>query len=137
MLSSAALNIYLSEIKTMFQDYDYNRLKKMIFMNIDSFLGFIDMGIERGPSGKTFKEVIEMIEPFIPLVINDESLDTYLLAAISQDENELIRLQNQFVQNAKIRFVKNLMGAQSEDDMEEIFEVCRTIREYKAKSVSV
>jgi hypothetical protein len=135
LLSGPVLDSYLEDIKQLFHDYDFGRLKKMIFLNADSFFSFIDNGREPGETGLSFKEIIEAIEPFIPLVISDDSLDAYLLTAITRDEEELDRLQNQFLQNAKVKFVKNIFNARTDDDLEEIFEICRTIRDYKEKSL--
>lgn len=134
ILSSNALNLYLSDIKHIFEDFDYDRLRKIVFMNADSLFNFIDYNREAGQTGKSFKEIIETIEPFIPLVINDDNLGAYLLTAVSKDESELLRLQEQFIENAKVRFVKNIFTADSDEDLEEIFEICRTIRDYKEKS---
>lgn len=106
----------------------------MIFLNAESFFSFIDIGYEPGETGLSFKEIIEAIEPFIPLVISDDCLEAYLLTALSRDSEELERLQNQFMQNAKIKFVKNIFNARSDADLEEIFDICRTIRDYKEKS---
>jgi len=128
------LDSYLADIKHLFREYDFGRLKKMIFLNAESFFSFIDIGYEPGETGLSFKEIIEAIEPFIPLVISDDCLEAYLLTALSRDSEELERLQNQFMQNAKIKFVKNIFNARSDADLEEIFDICRTIRDYKEKS---
>ena len=133
LLSGAVLDSYLADIKQLLHDYDFDRLKKMIFLNPDSFFGFIDIGYEPGETGLSFKEIINAIEPFIPLVISDECLDTYLLTAITRDEEELDRLQSQFIQNAKIKFVKNVFNSRTDEQLEEIFDVCRTIRDYKER----
>ncbi|MCL2703643.1 MAG: hypothetical protein FWE91_08570 [Defluviitaleaceae bacterium] len=124
----------MADIKHLFREYDFGRLKKMIFLNAESFFSFIDIGYEPGETGLSFKEIIEAIEPFIPLVISDDCLEAYLLTALSRDSEELERLQNQFMQNAKIKFVKNIFNARSDADLEEIFDICRTIRDYKEKS---
>jgi hypothetical protein len=134
IISEAVLDSYLSDIKELIHTYDFNRLKKMIFLNADSFFGFIDIDREPGLTGLSFKEIIDAIEPFIPLVISDECLDAYLLTAISRDEQELDRLQSQFIHNAKIKFVKSIFNSRTDEQLDEIFEVCRTIRDYKDKS---
>lgn len=130
-ISSLTLDTYLDDIKEIFRNFDFERLKKMIFLSTDSFLEFIDNGAGGGQSGKSLKEIIEAIEPFIPLVINDEALNEYLITALSRDGAELDRIQNQFIQTAKITFVKTIINARSDEDLEEIFGVCRTIRDYK------
>jgi len=131
LLSGDALDSYLADIKQLLREYDFNRLKKMIFLNADSFFGFIDIGREPGATGLTFKQIIDAIEPFIPLVVSDECLDAYLLTAITRDEEELEKLQHQLIQNAKIKFVKNIFNSRTEEQLEEIFNICRTIRDYK------
>lgn len=131
ILSAPALDVYLDDIKQIFLEFDCERLRKMIFLTADSFLGFIDLGRPSGQTGKNFKEIIDTIEPFIPLVISDDSLNAYLITALSDDEAELERIQTQFIQNAKICFVKNIINARTDNDLEEIFSVCRTIRDYK------
>ena len=131
VISGPALDLYLSDIKNTFRHFDYSRLKKMVFLNADSFLSFIDNGCKIGKSGKSFKEIIEIIEPFIPIVLSEESLNAYMLSILENNETELLRIQNQFLQNAKVLFIKTIINAVCDEDLEEIFQICRTIREYK------
>jgi len=131
VLSGPMLDFYLDDIMDIFVNFDHERLKKMVFLNIDSFLDYIDSDREPGVSGLRFAEIIEIIEPFIPLIVNEENMESYLRFALNQDQKGMDALQTEIAESAKIKFVKSIFNAENENDIEQIFEICRVIREYR------
>lgn len=132
IISSTALDMFLSDIKGVVKELDFETLQKIIFINIDGFYGFVENQSLPGPeSGKAFSELVEAVEPFIPLILNDDNVKLYLMTALNNDADELLRLEKRFISVSKARFLKNVISARSDEDWDSIFEVCRTIRDYK------
>lgn len=139
VISGPVLETCLLDIRVILDRQDAETLKKVIFLDLEGFYSFVEKkrGLLKSGSGKNFKELIETIEPFIPLVLSDDNLELYLLTALEQDSGELAQLERKFVLDSKIKFIKNLLSARSEEEWENIFRICRTIREYKERALCV
>ena len=131
ILSGRQLDDCLADIKYISDNYDFDRLKKLVFLNTDSFLNYFDTSSDPGISGRSFSEVLHEIEPFIPLILSEDCMTLYVQTLIDGTEEDQEAIRQNLVKNAKVLFVKNVFHARSDEAVEEIFEICRRIRDYK------
>lgn len=112
--------------------------RNIIFMNLDSFYAHIsEFESKKWDKGKNVEELINIIEPYIPIVVTDQNIESFLNAAISDNEEMLTQMENAFVQNSKIKFIQSIMGVQNAEQWQEIVGVCRTIRAYKEEGIQI
>jgi len=79
--------------------------------------------------------LIGAIEPYIPIIASDDSIDVFLEAALRNDVAEVKRLEAEFISSSKIQFIHLLLGDKNGDLWRNTVDTCQAIRKYKTDGV--
>lgn len=135
IISDSSLICRLEDLRYALTNVKHNNI---IFMNLESFYKHIaEFAKEKCDTEKSIEELVNIIEPYIPLVVTDKNIEAFLNAAVDDNEDVLKQMENTFVQNSKIKFIQSVIGAQNAQQWHEIVDVCRTIRAYKEEGIQI
>ncbi|MCL2573587.1 MAG: hypothetical protein FWE34_03420 [Defluviitaleaceae bacterium] len=104
----------------------------MHFINIESFYYYMRLAYPQ--KYKELTALIDIIEPYIPLIISPRNLEEVIFAYEYGDSHELARLEADFLGRSKFIFMNSVMAA-DEEDWENISAICRRIREIKLQEM--
>lgn len=135
--SSTAINNITEEellnnlelLKDILQNFDYDKIKNIVFLDVESFYLFMNQYAQNS-SNKTIETIMEEIEPCIPisLCIDSEILDIFLNASVSKNEEDFKRLEMDFYKRARMDFLNTVKNATGEEDWKNIISTCVLIR---------
>lgn len=80
------------------------------------------------------EDLLEVLEPFIPLVISQESLYKMVAAYDSGDNGNLAQLEKEFVNRSKFVFINSILWAK-DGEWGNIVTLCRKIRHIKLQQL--
>lgn len=130
LISENDLYASLEELHTILQSIG----NSIVFFDIKSFYAHIGHYMNEADTRKVTR-LINTVEPFIPIVVSDESIDTFLEAAMRNDINEVERLETQFISSSKIKFIRSLAAEKCDDTWRHTVDTCQTIRKYKTEGI--
>lgn len=135
MISDSELICRMEDLRDALKDIGRSDI---IFMNLDSFYAYTTELENKGwDKRKNIEELINIIEPYIPIVITDQNIEAFLYAAINNNEENLNQMEKNFVQSSKIKFIQSVIKAKTTEQWQEIVNICRTIRAYKEEGVNI
>ena len=108
-----------------------SNIKNIVFLNLDSLYSFFDK------KGGNISELINTIEPYIPLMISSENIKDFIEAAVTNDEERIKWLEDAFITNSKIKFINSVYSVETENEWQEIVDLCVKIRDYKEKGLEI
>jgi len=83
----------------------------------------------------TVGEILDILEPYIPLRLTEDSFDYFLEAVITAEELDAI--DPKFCHKAKLDFVLSLKEIKNRDQWEQAVAVCEAIRSLKEELLAV
>jgi hypothetical protein len=105
----------------------------VLFFDIKSFYANIGLFVSDGDKNRITR-LLGIVEPYMPIVVSDENIDTFLEAAMRNDADEVQRLESQFISNSKIKFIRSL-SENGDDEWLNTVDTCQTIRRYKIEGI--
>ena len=133
MLSDYDLCYFLKKIKDIL-DFFKSGIEDIEFINLSGFYAFV-YDIEEHRAG-ALKELVNIVEPYIPLVI---SRDNLVSLVISYEEGDMVTLQSleqEYAIRSKLIFINSVIKAH-EEDWDDIVLICRKIRDAKIESLTL
>ncbi len=123
------LIVPLDLLRNILQNFDYDNIKNIIFLDMESFYIFINQ-YTQVPVDTTIEEIMETIEPCIPvsLCIDHEILDIFLNASVSSNEEQFKKLERDFYKRARMDFLNTVKNATTEPQWNGIVSTCVLIR---------
>jgi len=107
----------------------------LLFFDMRSFYVYLDYFLNENDSRKVAK-LLNKLEPYIPIVVSDEDVETFLDAAVRNDIDEVKQLEAEFKAKSKTKFIRAL--AQKDDDSWlGTVDTCRMLRNYRAEGMPV
>jgi len=128
-ISEQTLRACLDELYELLQQLGGS----LIFFDINSFYAFIDYYLSENENRRVI-QLLNIIEPFIPITVSDENIDIFLEAAMRNDVREVLRLEEKFISNSKTRFIQTTI-AKDIESWRSIVNACQTIRMYKSEGI--
>jgi len=98
------------------------------FINIESFYYYMRLAYPQ--KYKELAALMDIIEPYIPLIISPRNLEEVVEAYESGNAHKLAKLEADFLGRSKFIFMNSVMTADDED-WGNIVAICRRIREIK------
>lgn len=78
------------------------------------------------------EDITELLEPYIPMIINEKSLQNMLLAYSVGDSDEIYRIENEYLNRSKFIFANSIMKA-DENDWKSIVTMCLKIKSLRTE----
>jgi len=130
MISDRSLVCFLHDLRRLLAYFAGQLPEHVDFINMESFCFYMRLGFPR-KSGE-MAALMEIIEPFIPMIISPANFEEVMFAYEQGNLGELAELEENFMSRSKFIFINSIMKAKG-DDWEDIVAICRKIREMKAQ----
>ena len=132
-ISSEELKNNLEVLRKILKDFDTSKIGNVIFYDIDSFYAFLK---NETYADTSIEDIMDKIQPFIPISITEDSLDLFLQASAVNDMNEMSALESKFKNRTRIDFINTIKNVRNDIEWSGIVEICETIRDYKESCVA-
>ena len=99
------------------------------FINIDSFYFYMRLGYPE--QSREVANLMEVIEPYIPMIISPQNLEDVYFAYEQGRMDQLAQMEASYMGRSKFIFMNSIMAA-DEEDWDSILAICRKIRDIKA-----
>ena len=129
-LSEQTLQHCLEELRCILQTLGNG----LLFFDINSFYAYIGYYMNETDSHKAL-HLLSVVEPYIPIIVSDDNIDTFLEAALRNDVNEVVKLEARFISDSKMRFVQSITAQKDDETWRNTVDTCQTIRKYKVEGV--
>jgi len=103
------------------------------FINIESFYFYMRLAYPK--KYKELMALMDILEPFMPLIIPPKNLDEVIFVFEQGDAEEMVQLEESFVDRSKFIFINTVMMVR-ESDWQNIVAICRRIREIKFRTMT-
>jgi hypothetical protein len=114
--------------------YFKNQMPEYVnFINIESFYYYMRLAYPQ--KYKELTALMDILEPYIPLIISPRNLEEVVFAYEQGNLQELAKLEANFLGRSKFIFMNSVMTA-NQEDWENIMAICRRIREIKLQDMS-
>jgi len=131
MISDRSLVCFLYDLRSLLAYFKSQLPDYVKFINMESFTFYMRLGFPRKSSEMTI--LMEIIEPYIPMIITPENLEVVILAHEYGNQGEVTELEENLMDRSKFIFLTSVMEAGSAD-WENIVQICRKIRSMKARA---
>ena len=126
LLSEEALDDCIAQLRNILTNVGGG----ILFFDIRSFFAYIEYYLGEADR-RNVARLLNVLEPYIPIVVSDEDIETFLEAAVRNDIDEVRLLEARFKASSKIKFIRAL--AIEEDQLwAETLDTCRSLRNYRA-----
>jgi hypothetical protein len=112
-------------LKDTLNAFDQGNDRKLVFIDKNSFYHYIGRYPLRAPTAlaaQTVNDLLDVIEPYLPLALNEENFDLFLRAA-RETEGLPEALPDYFLEKARLDFLVSLYEA---DDPLRYGQICNT-----------
>jgi len=133
IISDRSLICFMEDLRQLLVYFKNQMPEYIYFINVESFYYYM-----RAAYPQKFKELaalMDIIEPFIPLVISPQNLEEVIFAYEEGNSQELAHLEEIFLDRSKFIFMNSVMAG-CDTDWENIVAICRRIREIKLQDMS-
>lgn len=131
-LTSRQMRNCMTALRETIEDFDRYCGRDLLFFNDLSFYNHIRRCPVTGSASRCVDDLLDRIEPYIPLTLSDENFDLFVNAA-REAEDCWDGLPDYFTQKARMDFVALLRRTDGPDGWEWLFSVCDAIRELKTE----
>jgi len=132
IISDRSLVCFLHDLRLLLLRYKGQLPRYVDFINIESFNFYLRMGYPA--QSRELADLMEIIEPFIPMIVSPQNLEDVIAAYEEGNLDELASLEENYIGRSKFIFINSVMAADGED-WENILAICRKIREIKSQQM--
>ena len=132
IISDRSLVCFLSDLRGLLLYFKGQIPYNMFFISLDSFYFYMRLAFPR--QSRELANLMEIIEPFVPLIISPQNLEDVMAAYDNGQTEELAALEAMLAQRSRFVFVNSVMQANM-PDWENIIGICRQIRQLKEREV--
>ena len=132
IISDRSLVCFLHDLRLLLLRYKGQLPEYVDFINIDSFYFYMHLGYPE--QCKELADLMDIIGPYIPMIISPKNLDDVFAAYESGNAEELANLEENYMGRSKFIFMNSVMAADGED-WENILSICRKIRAIKMHEI--
>ncbi len=136
ILTSIELSSYLDCLKNTIKNLNYSAVYNIIFFNVESFYFYFNGMICSDEKEYTVEEILDIIEPYIPFALTENTIDFFLEATTSFTDEEIIEVEKKLNTKAKVDFINCLRNIKTEKEWLYVKSICESIRHYKENNVS-
>jgi len=122
----------LEHMRAVLRGFDAKTAGNIIFLNLESFYGYINKTRVTGNlTDCPFEKIAGLVEPYIPLAVTEDDMADYISAALDNRIADLTELEDEFVRVSMIKFINAVRNSDSDEDWNSLKETCVTIRNCK------
>jgi len=127
-LTESGLMEKLEDIRGLIGEIKNYDISNVVFINVESFLSFICDKLE----SYRLRELLNDVEPYIPLIVSGDNLALYIEASFAQDISAVKSLESAFIHNSMALFISSVYNAGDGGAWDDIKRICAQIRDYKS-----
>lgn len=128
-LNAKELTARLEALKQSIQNFDYNCLRNVIFMNVTSLYCFLSSL----PCGKwkntTIDTILNEIECYIPMGLSPSSMALFIEAAEESEAEDIEEIRKIFLCHCKLDFLNLIRKSNEQSAWQEIISTCQSLRQ--------
>ena len=133
IISDQSLICFLEDMRRLLVYFKEQMPEYIHFINIESFYYYMRLAYPK--KYKELAALVDIIEPYIPLIISPRNLEEVIFAYEQGNSHDLAQLEADFLNRSKFIFMNSVMTAQ-QPDWENIVAICRKIREIKLQEMT-
>ena len=133
IISDRSLLCFMEDLRQLLVYFKNQMPEYISFINIESFYYYMRLAYPQ--KYKEMTGLMDILEPYIPLIISPRNLEEVIDAYEQGNSLELEKLEANFLGRSKFIFMNSVMTADQED-WGNIVTICRRIREIKLKEMS-
>ena len=133
IISDRSLLCFMEDLRQLLVYFKNQMPEYISFINIESFYYYMRLAYTQ--KYKELAALMDILEPFIPLIISPSNLEEVMFAYEQGNSRELAKLEANFLNRSKFIFMNSVMTADQED-WQNIVAICRKIREIKLQEMS-
>ena len=133
IISDRSLVCFMEDLRQLLVFFKNQMPDFISFINIESFYYYMRLAYPQ--KYKELSGLMDIIEPYIPLIISPHNLEEVIFAYENGNSQELAKLEADFLGRSKFIFMNSVMTADQED-WGNIVAICRRIREIKLQEMS-
>lgn len=133
MISDRSLVCFLHDLRQLLVYFKSQLPEYVDFINIESFYFYMRLGFPR--KSKELAALMDIIEPFIPMIISPKNLEEVVIAYEQGNPEQLAALEKSFMGRSKFIFMNTVMEAEGAD-WENILSICLKIWEIKSRQLT-
>lgn len=128
MISQESLVCFMEDLQGLLLYFKKYIPCNLHFINIASIYSFMNM--QNPEKFARLEGIMEVLEPFIPLIVSPKNLEEVVNAYEGGDSGEFAELEEGFLLRSQFVFINSIMAA-TDRDWENIVDICMKIREIK------
>lgn len=128
MISDRSLVCFLHDLRRLLVYFKSQLPQYVDFINMESFYYYMRLGFPR--KAAELAALMEIIEPFIPMIITSQNLEEVIDAYEQGNLAALDTMEESLMSRSKFIFLNSVMRAKG-DDWENLLSICRRIRAIK------
>jgi len=132
IISEQSLTCFLHDLRSILAFFKGHMPHNIKFINVESFYFYMRLGFPN--KFKEMRGLMDIVEPYIPLVISQKNLEDVVFAYEQGNLTELAEMEDFFSKRSKLVFINSVMEA-NEVDFSNIVSICRRIRSLKSEAV--
>ena len=133
IISDRSLLCFMEDLRQLLVYFKNQMPEYISFINIESFYYYMRLAYPQ--KYKEMTGLMDILEPYIPLIISPRNLEEVVDAYEQGNSLELAKLEADFLGRSKFIFMNSVMTADQED-WDNIVAICRRIREIKLQEMS-
>ena len=133
IISDRSLICFMEDLRRLLVFFRNQMPEYISFINIESFYYYMRLAYTQ--KYKELTGLMDILEPYIPLIISPRNLEEVVFAYEQGNSHELAKLEADFLNRSKFIFMNSVMTADQED-WENIVAICRRIREIKLQEMT-
>lgn len=133
IISDRSLVCFMEDLRQLLVYFKNQMPEYVNFINIESFYYYMRLAYPQ--KYKELTALMDILEPYIPLIISPRNLEEVVFAYEQGNLQELAKLEANFLGRSKFIFMNSVMTA-NQEDWENIMAICRRIREIKLQDMS-
>ena len=126
IISEPSLKCFLWDLRRMLTLFSAEMPQDIDFINTDSF--YFYMHQTNPVKSREAQALMGIVEPFIPIIISQKSLDEFVVTYLSGDFERLTSLEQRIASRSKQLFINSAMTS-TNNDWESMIDTCCVVRQ--------
>ena len=133
LLTKQELEVQLQDFRHLLSDFDYTSLKNISFLNLDSFLAYME-NVEGNPFKAQYNALqskLDILQPYLPFVSSDRANEFIEALSHAHSDEETDMVKKKYTKILREDFIKFSRTITSNDQWKRTISICEQIRTRK------
>ena len=130
LITKQELENHLYDFRHLLQDFDYSKLKKITFLNLEAFLAYME-NVEGNPFQAQYaalQEKLDILQPYLPFVSSKRANEFLEALSHTHNDEEITKVKKAFTKIIRDDFIKFSRTATTNEQWTHTLSVCEEIR---------